>query len=456
MGNGEQTMTAMRGQTGEPATAVVGLGGTGLSVARHLARRGIPFRVLDSRAQPPGLAALRRELPEVEAALGPFAPDALRGVERVVLSPGVAPDEPMVAAAAAAGAEVVGDIELFAREAAAPVVAVTGSNGKSTVTALVAQMVEKAGLRVAMGGNIGTPALDLLAHAVPDLYVLELSSFQLETTSSLDARAAVVLNVSPDHLDRHPDLAAYAGLKRRIFRGHGTVVVNADDPVVAAMAEPGREVVRFTLGSPTGTDYGLRNVDGEAWLSRGAQPLLPASVLRMAGRHNLANALAALALGEAAGLPLPAMLEAVRTFAGLPHRCQRVAEHDGVAWYNDSKGTNAGATEAALRGVPGSKVVLIAGGQGKGADFAPLRAPVRERARAVVLIGEDADRIEAALAGAVPTVRAVDMEAAVAAAAELAHPGDSVLLSPACASFDMFPDYQARGEAFVRAVEGLA
>ena len=455
MGSDAQTMTATRGQQGEVTTAVLGLGGTGLSVARYLARQGVAFRVLDSRMDPPGLAALRRELPGVEAVLGPFDPARLQGLERIVLSPGIAPDEPAVAAAAAAGTEVVGDIDLFAREARAPVVAVTGSNGKSTVTELVGAMAEKAGKRAAVGGNIGTPALDLLAGPEPDLYVLELSSFQLETTASLDAAAAVVLNVSADHLDRHPDLAAYAAIKRRVYRGHGALVINADDPVVAAMAEPDRPVIRFTLGEPDPEGFGLREGDGETWLARGSDRLLPLSALAMAGRHNAANALAALALGEAAGLPMPAMLEALRGFPGLPHRCQYVAERGGVRWYNDSKGTNVGATEAALRGVPGDKVVLIAGGEGKDQDFTPLRGPAAERCRAVVLIGRDAELIADALAGTVPLERATDMEAAVAAAARLAEPGDGVLLSPACASFDMFDNYIARGEAFVAAVGRL-
>ena len=447
-------MTAPLGQH-EPATAVLGLGRTGLAVARYLARRGVPFRVLDSRAAPPGLETLRRELPEVETVLGPFTPDRLCAAETLILSPGIAPDEPAVAAAAAAGVEVVGDIELFAREATAPVVAVTGSNGKSTVTALVGAMAEKAGKRVAVGGNIGTPALDLLSGPAPELYVLELSSFQLETTASLDAAAAAVLNVSADHLDRHPDLAAYAAIKRRVFHGRGTMVVNADDPAVAAMAEAGRPVVRFTLADPAAGEYGLREVDGAPWLARGGEPLLPLAALALAGGHNAANALAALALGEAVGLPMPAMLEALRTFPGLPHRCQYVAEHGGVRWYNDSKGTNVGATEAALRGVPGERVVLIAGGEGKDADFAVLRAAVAERARAVVVIGRDAPLLVAALHATVPIEKAPDMDAAVAAAARLAEPGDSVLLSPACASFDMFRDYAARGEAFVAAVGRL-
>lgn len=433
---------------------MVGLGTTGLSCARFLAGRGREFVVVDSRAEPPGLAALREELPEVEFIPGAFDPALFASAAEIILSPGVALTEPAVQAAREAGVPLLGDIEIFAKHAEAPILAVTGSNGKSTVATLLAEMGREAGLRVKAGGNLGPAALDLLRGEVPDLYVLELSSFQLELAGSLDALAAVVLNVSDDHLDRHHSLDEYAAIKARIYRGNGTVVLNMDDPMVSAMAKPGRKIAKFSLAEPASeTDYGILVVDGQPVLARGSQALLPTGQMRLAGRHNWANALAALALGEAAGFSCEAMLRAIRDFPGLSHRCQWVAGRDGVNWYNDSKGTNVGATIAALEGMPGEKVVLIAGGEGKGADFSPLRGAVAKRARAVVLIGRDANIIESALAGTVPLLHAADMHEAVALAKGAAQAGDTVLLSPACASFDMFSNYRERGDRFVEAVE---
>ncbi len=444
--------------TTEPAqsyTLVVGLGQTGLACARFLAAQGESFAVVDSRLEPPGIEELRRELPQVPVYLGPFNAEIFGSATRLLLSPGIAPQEPVVAEAEAKGIEVIGDIELFARHARAPVVAITGSNGKSTVTALLGDMAEHAGRQVLVGGNIGTPALALLDQPEPDLYVLELSSFQLEVTSSLNCRAAVVLNVSEDHLDRHETLANYAQIKSRIYRGDGVMVINADDPAVAAMAMAGREVVRFSLGQPQQTgDFGLCEQNGESWLVKDQALLMRSEEVRLPSRHNLANGLAALALGEACGLPMAPMLQSLREFPGLPHRCQWVAEIGKVNYYEDSKGTNVGATLAALEGMPGEKVVLIAGGQGKGQDFTPLRDAVAGHARAVVLIGEDAPLLASALESTVELVFADTMETAVAKAKALAQPGDSVLLSPACASFDMFRNYIERGERFVEAVKG--
>ncbi|MFP4161452.1 MAG: UDP-N-acetylmuramoyl-L-alanine--D-glutamate ligase [Ectothiorhodospira sp.] len=431
------------------STLIVGLGATGLSVARHLAARGEGFCVADSRPAPPGLSALRALDPAIPVHCGPFDPRLFSGFERLVLSPGVSPQEPAVAAARAAGACILGDIALFAAAARAPVVGITGSNGKSTVTSLVGEMVRAAGYRVGVGGNLGPPALDLLAEPEPDLYVLELSSFQLETARGLRCAVAAVLNLAPDHMDRHPDLDAYAAAKGRIYAGAGVAVRNRDDPWVRAM--PGAPGIGFGLDRPAAGDFGLLpRGDGE-WLACGGEPLMPVSALRLSGRHNLSNALAALALARAAGLPRKSSLEALGGFAGLPHRCQWVARVRGVDWYNDSKGTNLGATLAALSGLEGP-VVLIAGGQGKGQDFTPLREAVRGRARGVVLLGQDAARIESALNGTVPVIRAPDMEQAVAEAGRLAQAGDSVLLSPACASFDMFRGYAHRGEVFEAAV----
>ena len=449
----ERAMAAVAGRR----TLVVGLGRTGLSVARYLARRGESVAVTDTRTDPPGLAALRRELPEVAAFLGGLAPEAFAHAERVVVSPGVPLDTPEIAAARAAGVPVVGDIELFALAAAAPVVAVTGSNGKSTVASLVAAMAVRAGRETRAGGNLGTPALDLLGEREPDLYVLELSSFQLETVEHLAPVAATVLNVSPDHLDRYPDLERYAQAKGRIYARARVQVVNRDDARARALATgPGRRV-GFGLGrAPAEGDWGVVRRGGEAWLARGDEPLMPAAALRLRGAHNVANVLAALALGEAAGLPLEPMLEAARDFPGLPHRMSLVAERGGVAWIDDSKATNVGAAAAAVASLD-RPVVLIAGGQGKGQDFAPLARALRGRARAVVLIGEDAPRLEAALAGAVPELRrARTMEEAVRLAGGLARPGDAVLLAPACASFDMFEGFEDRGRAFAEAVRTWA
>lgn len=434
-------------------TLVVGLGVTGLSVARFLTARGVEVAVTDSRESPPGLDAIRRELPDVALFIGGFDTSVFERAERIVLSPGVALSEPLLVDAQARGIEIVGDIELFARSAVAPVIGITGSNGKSTVTTLVGEMARQAGRNVRVGGNLGTPALDLLQAQEPDLYVLELSSFQLETLSSLRCLAATVLNISADHLDRYASMEAYADAKRQVYAGAEVQVVNRDDATAAALASTGK-TVSFGLNAPAEGDFGVIDSDAGEWIVRGSERWMPVSHLRLPGRHNLANALAALALGDAAGFERNAMSQVLREFRGLPHRTQWVAERNGVAWYNDSKATNIGAALAAVQGFE-TPLVLIAGGQGKGADFSEFADRLVERTRAVVLIGEAADEIEQALAGRMPVQRAANLEAAVRAAAALACSGDSVLLSPACASFDMFSNYQARGESFVRAVQEL-
>jgi len=442
---------------------VVGAGLSGLSCVRHLLDLGCAVRVLDTRQIPPGLGELRRLLPDSAIFLGDWPAAAFAGVDEIVVSPGVGLDAGALVDAAAHGLPLLGDIELFARAVTRPVLAITGSNGKSTVTTLVGQMLTRAGRTAVVGGNLGTPALDLLAGPPPDAYVLELSSFQLERTASLRPAAACVLNLSPDHIDRHGSFAAYAAAKARVLDGAAVAVLSRDDAGVAALAgglAASQRVVWFGLGAPTGaSDFGLLERDGAPWLARGDEALLPAAALRLPGRHNIANALAALALIDALGVPLAPALPALREFPGLPHRTQWVAEHAGVAWYDDSKGTNLGATLAAVEGLaptrPSGRLVLILGGQGKGQDFAPLRGALATHGRAAVLIGEDAGSIARAIGDAVPIRRAADMDAAVAAAAALAQPGDGVLLSPACASFDMFSGYAARGEAFVRAVRML-
>ncbi len=436
---------------------VVGLGATGLSAARWLSLRGVAVAVTDSRARPPKVDALREQVPDAALFLGGFSVAALDRSELIVLSPGVPRSDPFVQQAITAGVPVVGDIELFARHARAPVVAVTGSNGKSTVTTLVGLMADRAGVVARVGGNLGTPALDLLGDTEPDLYALELSSFQLETTTRLDATAAALLNLSADHLDRYDDLRDYLAAKARVWRGNGVVIANHDDERVRA-AVPERRVVRwFSLGQPLGADdYGLIEFNGESWLSRGSARLLPQSALRIAGRHNVANALAALALGTAAGLPDSAMLEVLTSFRGLPHRMEWVAEITGVQYYNDSKATNVGATIAAVSGLSNPFVVIL-GGDGKGQDFAPLAAALRGHARSAVVLGRDGPRIAESLqAAGVSCSTAEDMPSAVRAASRVALPGDLVLLSPACSSLDQFENFEARGRVFSEAVRGLA
>ena len=452
---------------------VLGLGETGLSMARWIARRGGSVRVADTRAAPPALAALRAALPQARVTAGPFTPALLDGVDLVAASPGVPLAEPVVATAFARGLEVLGDVELFARYLAgqgggARVIAITGTNGKSTVTALAGAMCRAAGADCEVAGNISPAVLAALgarldAGRLPEAWVVELSSFQLETTTSLRPNAATVLNVSADHLDRYPDIAAYAAAKARIFAGGGTQILNRDDPASVAMRLPGRRVVTFGLDpAPDHDDFGLLKMHGEHWLAMGATPLMPVREMRLAGLHNAANALAAAALCRAIGLPLAPLLDALRTFAGLPHRVERVGEIDGIAFYDDSKGTNVGSTVAALSGIAhglngsGGKVVLIAGGDGKQQDFTPLAGAVAGRTRAVVLIGRDAPAIERALAPTgTPIERAASMQEAVARAFEAARAGDVVLLSPACASFDMFANYHQRGEVFCAAVKEL-
>ena len=434
---------------------VVGLGLTGRSCVRHLVARGYAVRGVDTRAAPPELEKLRREYPQVELHLGGLPQPLFDDPGLLVVSPGVSLKEASIARAVNRGAQPVGDIELFARAVTAPVLAITGTNGKSTVTALTGAMCQAADLKTLVGGNIGTPALELLEQPAPDVYVLELSSFQLETTWSLNARAATVLNLTPDHMDRYTSLNEYAAAKARVFRGNGTLALNADDARVLGMSVPGRRAVHFGLGAPLAAgDYGVRAHAGEEWVVRGEARLLRVSEVLLAGRHNLANVLAAMALSETVGVPAAAQVEAARRFRGLPHRTELVMEKNGVRWINDSKGTNVGATVAALNGMT-APTILIAGGDGKGQDFRELKSAVTAHARAVVLIGRDAALIEVALGNVVPVQRAEDMSQTVVLARRLAQPGDAVLLSPACASFDMFRNYEHRGDVFRAAVKKL-
>jgi UDP-N-acetylmuramoylalanine--D-glutamate ligase len=444
------------------STLVLGLGQSGLAMARWLVRQGACVRVADSRRSAPQVDALRAALPEVTVLAGPFAPEAFAGVELIAISPGVPVQEPLVQDAIARSVPVVSEIELFVwavrdRTPQARLIAITGSNGKTTTTALTGALCRAAGLRTAVAGNISPAALDALMAAIdsndlPEVWVLELSSFQLETTHTLNADVATVLNVSEDHLDRYQGMDDYAASKARIFQGDGVMVLNRDDVRSLAAARQGRELVTFGLDPATRAgDYGV--VDG--CIVRGGEKLLALGELRLVGRHNAANAMAALALCEAVGIPSGSVLPALADFRGLAHRVEWVAEIDGVGYFDDSKGTNVGATLAAIEGL-GRRVAIILGGDGKGQDFSPLRQAIEQHARVVALIGRDASEIAAVLAGCqVPQRVCADMAEAVRWCAAQAQRGDAVLLSPACASMDMYRDYAHRAEAFVDAVRHI-
>lgn len=497
---------------------VLGLGESGLAMARWCARHGARVRVWDSREAAPQDAALAARLPQAQRLRGELTDEAFAGVKLILKSPGLAPGDARIAAPLARAAEtgvlVQGELELFARALAdlkeergyAPkLLAITGTNGKTTTTAMTALLVERTGKRVAMAGNIGPTMLQTLAEALdaaaredepqplPEVWVLELSSFQLDEAKGFEPDAATVLNITEDHLDWHGSMAAYIAAKARVFGKQAVMVINRDDaaveklvpepiPVKGRGAKPiERDVLRFGVGEPTRPgDFGIRSENGMAWLVRAMeadetvkrgkgeveeelhiQRLMPADALRVRGRHNAANALAALALATAIGCPLAPMLHGLREYGGEPHRVEFVTTVDGVDAFDDSKGTNVGATVAALDGLGAdkapAKLVVILGGDGKGQDFAPLRAPVERHARAVATLGRDAERIEQALAGlALPMQRHESLEAAVRWCFERAHAGDAVLLSPACASLDMFRNYAHRAEVFVATVQALA
>ncbi|HEX5786911.1 MAG TPA: UDP-N-acetylmuramoyl-L-alanine--D-glutamate ligase [Woeseiaceae bacterium] len=433
---------------------VVGLGATGLSVARFLKRHGLDAAFCDTRDAPPGIDALNEIFPDVTVLLGSRL-HLPQDTSRVIVSPGVPDSEPLIVEARRAGVDVVSDIELFVQAANAPFMAITGSNGKSTVTTLLGHMCNANGFRVRTGGNLGEPALDLLAGDAPDGYVLELSSFQLQRTAYLPADVAVLLNVAPDHLDWHRDEAEYRAAKYRIFREAKTAVVNRADAAVLPHIRHVPQWTSFGLDEPAPGHFGLRTADGSTYLAKGEELLLSTAELVLYGRHNQANALAALAAGDLAGLEMGPMLQVLAEFPGLPHRMQHVARVRGVDYVDDSKATNVAAAIASIESVDGM-LVLVAGGVGKGQDFAPLGAALENRLRAAVLIGEDAGKVEAAIDTVRPVYTATDMDDAVEQAARYAEKGDTVLLAPACASFDMFANYGARGDAFAAAVRRLA
>jgi UDP-N-acetylmuramoylalanine--D-glutamate ligase len=455
-------MKQLRGQT----VLVIGLGETGLSLARWLSEQGANIRVADSRKEPPGVAALRKEMPHADLHCGPFGDELLLDVDRIAISPGVPVAEPLVQRAITRGIPVEGDIELLAQQLASNdyrrntrVIAITGANGKTTVTSMVGAMCAAAGLDTQVAGNISPAVLDALRarKQQPQVWVLELSSFQLETTYTLAADAAVVLNVTEDHLDRYAgSMDSYAAAKARVFQGDGVQIVNREDARSAAMLIPGCKQVSFGLNAPSNMqDWGIAREGAETWLVQGAQKILRADELQVSGMHNVANALAALALCRSLGMPLQPLVRALKAFKGLPHRVEKVAEVNSITYYDDSKGTNVGATEAALKGL-GKPAIVILGGDGKGQDFSPLKDAVAQHARAAVLIGRDAPLIGTALQGCgKPVLKALDMDEAVRIATEIAQQGDAVLMSPACASFDMYRSYLHRAEVFIAAVKKL-
>ncbi|MES2675991.1 MAG: UDP-N-acetylmuramoyl-L-alanine--D-glutamate ligase [Pseudomonadota bacterium] len=435
--------------------AVIGTGITGLSVARFLMQKQHKFVLLDTRLAPPNLEKIKAEFPDVQLELGELNSETLLQCDEIIVSPGISVETPAIAAAKKAGIPIVGDIEIFVRFAKAPIVAITGSNAKSTVTTLVGEMAAQAGIKVAVGGNLGTPALDLINDDI-ELYVMELSSFQLETVTRLNAKVATILNISADHLDRYADMRAYILAKLRVYFGAEHIVVNRNDVLTHPPLAAGVKPIYFGGKADFGS-FGLLHDNGEDYLAKNLTPLLSTRELKISGKHNVDNALAALALGDAAGIPMAAMLETLKTFRGLPHRCEFVAAKNGVEFYNDSKGTNIGATVAAIAGLARSpaKLIVILGGEGKGQNFSELIPVIKNNDCALVLIGRDANLIAQAVAELAPVEFAHSMQDAVNKSFALANSGDAVLLSPACASFDMFKNYEDRGEQFCAAVMQL-
>lgn len=440
-------------------TLVVGLGKTGMSIARYLHRKHKRFMVYDTRENPSDLDVFLKAFPDVKVYLKDFPESVYPMIAEIISSPGVSLDIPLMQMARRQHIPVYGDIECFARSVAAPVIAITGTNGKSTVTTLVGEMARMAGKTVAVGGNIGTPVLDLLADGVDyDLWVLELSSFQLDLTHSLAPVAATILNISADHLDRHHSIEAYIAAKQRVYHAAQTSIFNRDDAFTLPAQITG-PVCSFGLNTSMSDQWGIiEDERGVAWLAYGTHQLMSIEDMKIKGRHNWANALAACALAQTVGIDFVSMVKVLKQFPGLPHRAQWVRTLNGVDWINDSKGTNIGATSSAISGIGGAmqgKIVLIAGGQGKGADFTTLQKPIADHVRTLVLIGTDADIMEQALHSVVNVVRASTLEEAVTVAHQQAKIGDVVMLSPACASQDMFRDFNHRGQAFVSAVEAL-
>ncbi len=443
--------------TTDQKKVVIGLGKTGYSVIAFFVARGIPVLAMDTRDITPYSDRVKNEFPQVKMLLGCLDQHVLNNAVQIILSPGLPMATPEIQQAIYNGVSVVGDIQVFADYAKAPVVAITGSNAKSTVTTLVGHMARDAGVNVAVGGNLGTPALDLIDDSV-ELYVMELSSFQLETTPALKAKVATVLNVSPDHLDRYESYLQYHQAKHEIFKGCEKVVVNRDDVLSAPMLKSGVECFSFGLSVPDLNQFGIIRQDSKEYLAKFNEPLLETSKLKIKGSHNRSNALSALALGEAVGLDMTSMLKTLQEFPGLEHRCQWVGNHDGIDYFNDSKGTNVGATVAALEGLgPDTKggIILLAGGVAKGADFSFMKKSVGQYVKTLVLYGEDKALLADALQGEAEIKLADNFDQAFNIAQQCAQKEDAVLLSPACASFDLFSSFEHRGEVFSKLVEGI-
>ncbi len=435
---------------------VVGLGKTGLSCVRYLLDEGLDIAVTDSRVNPPGLSTFKSECTSVPAFLGEINTETLLSSDQIILSPGVSLKNEAVKQAIAHGIPVFGDIEIFCQQAKAPIIAVSGSNGKSTVTTLVAAMTQQAGLKTCVGGNLGTPVLELLNEGIPDIYVLELSSFQLETTFSLSAHASVVLNITPDHMDRYANSDEYANAKKKIYSGNGLMVINKDDAVVKTMDDSSRQSISFTLGETDKNNFGITKDNGEVWLCQGDNKIINQDELGIKGEHNVANALAAMALASSVNVPVEAMVKTLKRFSGLEHRCQRVATINKVNWFNDSKATNVGACIASIKGLCDlGKIILIAGGDSKGADLSSLSPIIKRYVKHVLLMGVDAKKIANVIDSTVIHDFVIDMNEAVDIASSVAEAGDVVLLAPACASLDMYENYQQRGDVFVAAVNSL-
>jgi UDP-N-acetylmuramoylalanine--D-glutamate ligase len=439
---------------------IIGLGATGLSCARYFNRLQLPFTLMDSRLKPPQLAEFRKEFPNVAIHLGPFNPLLFQAASELIVSPGVDLNNAELSLAIAKNKlKPIGDIELFAQNARAPIIAITGSNAKGTVTSLVGEMITQAKQRVEVGGNIGIPVLDLLNLPVPDFYVLEISSFQLEATYTLRPKVATVLNISPDHLDRHKTLKAYIQAKQRIYHDCEIALWNRQDPNTYPCAKT-KKIISFGLDTlqPDSKEFGLQRLSNQTYLAQGGKILLAVDKLAVKGQHNWANALAALAIGQAIQLPLAPMLTALCQFKGLAHRCQWITEQAGITWYNDSKATNVGATLAALNGLGpaiSGKIILIAGGLAKGADFSLLHDAAARYVKKLILIGRDAPLLKNALEKSTTVQMVSDLAQAVAVAQQTARAGDTVLLSPACASMDMFKNYEERGDIFIDLVQGI-
>ena len=435
-------------------TVVIGLGETGISVAQYLSKQHVDFTMLDTRSNPPQLSSFKQRFPDIEIYLGEINPKVITQAAQIIVSPGININEGVLCdAAAAIDCECIGDIELFARSTTKPIAAITGSNGKSTVTSLVAEMARSAGLEAYAGGNLGPPALDLLGYENAELFVLELSSFQLESTRSLDPQVSVVLNISSDHLDRHGDIDSYARIKEHIYTNAKVSVINRDDVYVSKMKTFG-DIISFGLGQPAYNEFGVINNAEGLFLAYGKKCLLPIRELALKGESGILNSLAALALGYALKLPMQSMLDKLKTYEGLPHRLALIAEYDGISWFDDSKGTNIGATISALRSL-GENIILIAGGVFKGGDLSLLKDAVAKHAKHVVLLGQDARLMQQALEGVVPINTVNSMHDAVEVAYNTALTNDRVLLSPACASFDMYKNYIERGNDFENCVKGF-